>query len=212
MKTIKLFSLAAVAAVTFAACSSNAVESSDQKKVAEATVESVKYTVNPATSEVSWHGKKLAYGHSGVITLKSGELALEGDKLVSGNFEIDMTSVTETGNPDTEKATQLAGHLMNEDFFDAEKFPVSKFEITSAEKKEDGTYTINGNLTIKGITKNIAFPATIAQNGNEVTANAEFTINRIDWDIRYGSGVSGAVADQAISDDIDFKVSLKASK
>jgi polyisoprenoid-binding protein YceI len=198
-------------AILFSACSSNGVETSDAKKKADATKESITYKVDPKQSELNWSGKKLASGHSGLIEIKSGEISAEGDKITAGKFEVDMKTITEPGNPDQEKAAYLTGHLMSEDFFDAEKYPVTSFEITGVDEK-DGKFTISGNLTIKGISKNISFPAKVKADGEKLTADAEFTINRNDWGVTYGSGITGAAADQAIHDDIEFKISLVALK
>jgi polyisoprenoid-binding protein YceI len=213
-KTInKMMIIAALSGLLFVSCSSDAVEAGEKKESAQASEHSITYRVNTSESELHWHGKKLAYGHSGLITISSGSLSMEADKLSAGKFEIDMKTIKETGeNIDPEKASQLEGHLMSADFFDVEKFPLSTFEITAAEKNADGTYKISGNLTIKGITKNIEFPATIQTTGDKLMAQAEFTINRTNWDIKYGSGISGAVGDMVISDDITFKVILKADK
>lgn len=213
MKTIKYFSFAVLATAILSSCGSDAVEATDKKDVAEATVESIVYKVDTATSVLNWHGEKVAYGHDGVIEITTGELTMKGDTLTSGNFTVDMKTIKATdegGKP--EDLAKLAGHLMAPDFFDAEKFPTSKFEITSAEKQTDGTYGISGNMTIKDVTKNISFPATIKVEGEKLTANAEFTINRNDWGVVYGSGMSGAIGDAIISDDIKFKVNLVANK
>lgn len=197
--------------IFFSSCSSDGVKTSDAKEKADATAESITYKVVPEKSEVYWYGKKLAYGHGGLITIKSGEVSAEGTKITAGKFDIDMSTIVETGSDDAEKAAQLAGHLMSEDFFDAAKYPVSSFEITGV-KGEETKFDISGNLTIKGITKNLTFPAMVVVDGDQLTASGEFIINRNDWGVSYGSGISGAVADQAIHDDISFKVSIVAKK
>jgi polyisoprenoid-binding protein YceI len=74
------------------------------------------------------------------------------------------------------------------------------------------THTVKGNLTIKGVSKNIEFPAKVTVAGDDITATASFTINRNDWGVTYGSGLSGAVGDKIIGDNIDYKVSLKGKK
>ncbi len=198
-------------AVIFSSCGSDATEATDAKKEAEATEKSVTYIVDASNSQVQWTGTKLTYGHTGVIEIKSGELSAEGEKITAGAFMIDMNTIKETGEDlDPEKAMQLAGHLMDVDFFDAAAFPTSSFAITGVEGK-DGNYTISGNLTIKGIEKNISFLAEVKADGKKLTADAEFIINRNDWGVSYGSGASGAVADQAIGDDITFVVHLEAA-
>ena len=70
----------------FSSCSSDGVETSEAKEKAAATVESITYKVVPEKSEVIWSGKKLAYGHTGLIDIKSGEISAEGSKITAGNF------------------------------------------------------------------------------------------------------------------------------
>lgn len=214
MKNFKFFFFALIAAGTMTACGDSATTASDAENVAEAGKGAVSYTVNVNESQVEWHGSKLAYGHSGLINLTDGALAIEAGNLTSGNFTIDMKTMKETGGKDAESAAKLAGHLMSADFFDVEKHPTAKFEVTgsTALASDSTTHTVKGNLTIKGVSKNIEFPAKVTVAGDDVTATASFTINRNDWGITYGSGLSGAVGDNIIGDNIDYKVSLKGKK
>lgn len=206
-RNLALMFLAGAAIIS--SCGSDATEATDAKKEAEATKESVTYVVDASKSSVQWTGSKLAYSHTGTIDIISGELSVEGEKITAGAFMIDMKTIKETGDVDPEKAMQLAGHLMDVDFFDAAAHPTSSFQITGVEEA-DGKYTISGNLTIKGISKNITFPAKVGADGKKLLADAEFTINRNDWGVSYGSGISGAIADEAIGDDIAFVVHLEA--
>jgi polyisoprenoid-binding protein YceI len=211
MKTVKILSLSTVFVAALSSCGSDAVEATDKKEVSTDTVATIAYGVDTAASVLNWHGEKLAYGHDGTIEITSGELSMKGDTLKAGNFVVDMKTIVETGEGKPEDKAKLAGHLMAADFFDAEKYPVSKFEITAAVKK-DGKYEVSGNLMIKDSTKNITFPADIKVEGDKVTATAEFTIDRTQWNVVYGSGISGAVGDNIISNDIKFKVNLVANK
>lgn len=207
-RNLALMFLAGAAIIS--SCGSDATEAKDAKKEAEASEQSVTYIVDASGSSVQWTGTKLAYGHTGLIDIKSGELSVEGKKITAGAFMIDMNTIKETGEDiDPEKAMQLAGHLMSPDFFDAAAFPTSSFAITGVDDV-DGKYTVSGNLTIKGVEKNISFPAKVEADGKKLLADAEFTINRNDWGVSYGSGISGAIADEAIGDDITFVVHLEA--
>ncbi len=69
------------------------------------------------------------------------------------------------------------------------------------------THTVSGNLTMKGITKNIEFPTGITFNENSVEATAKFNINRKQWDIVYLGQ-----PDDLVKDDIHLGILLKASK
>ena len=209
----KTLLLLTAGATFFAACNGggdNTVETKEAGDAAEATVESVTYTVDTAASTLHWHGEKAAYGHDGTIQVQSGQLTVEGDKINSGTFTVDMSTIEE--NEDSyeskDKAKKLEGHLMSEDFFNAEKYPTSTFEITNV--KAD---SISGNLTIKDITKEIKFPADVKMNGDTLHAFADFTINRADWNVKYGSkSFFDLAADKIISNDIAYKVELVATK
>jgi polyisoprenoid-binding protein YceI len=96
--------------------------------------------------------------------------------------------------------------LKGGDFFSVSEFPSAQLEIL----KYDGI-NLTGDLTIKEITKEITFPATISVNNTEVRGQANFTINRTDFGVVYGSGNFFDLAkDQVISDEILFDVSIKA--
>ena len=224
--TMKLRSilLIATAATVVSACSSeepkNKVEAKEKKEVAKKTAESVAYNINIGESTVMWEGKKtfvVDYKHGGTINLTAGELTVKENNIESGNFTLDMASIAEVGGKDAESSAQLAGHLMSGDFFDVEQFPTATFEITgaSAEAGEDGaTHKISGNLTIKGQGKNIEFPAKVTIDGDKLTASANFTIDRSQWGIAYGSNslIDGLLDDQVIDDNISYEINLVANK
>ncbi len=211
MKRVNLLLLAASTAFLMS-CGNGGetVDAGEEGTEATATTESTTYTVDTEKSTVEWTGKKLAYGHTGVIQIKDGEVSVENGTLKAGNFTIDMNTMDETTTAsDEEKEQKLVGHLKSDDFFKVGQFPTSEFAIT---KVENGN--ISGNLTILDVTKEISFPAQVNVTDNELTANAEFTINRTDWGIKYASGnfFEDLAADKAISDDIAYKVNLVATK
>src|SRR5919112_1869202 len=53
-------------------------------------------TVDPAKSTLTWNAKKVGGEHSGNVKIAKGVLNIESDKLVGGNFVMDMTSITDT--------------------------------------------------------------------------------------------------------------------
>jgi polyisoprenoid-binding protein YceI len=112
---------------------------------------------------------------------------------------------------------KLIGHLKSDDFFAVEKHPRANFKITSVAPIKGAiagaaNYTVNGNLTIKGITNPVSFPAVIAFNNNTITAkSAPITLNRTKWDIRYGSKTFFEnIGDKAIYDDFTVQFNLVA--
>jgi len=170
----------------------------------------VTYAVNIYKSELQWHGEKTPeYGHTGTVNIKSGELFVEGDKLTGGKIEVDLRSIKVT-NLDAPGSNKLTGHLMSADFFDVANFPTATFNVTTAEKNQDGSYGITGDLSVKGVVRSISFPAKITIEGKNLLAEAEFTVNRVDFGANYGSASIGASPEDIISDHVSINVSIKA--
>lgn len=171
------------------------------------------YKVDAAKSKIAWLGQNVAGGkHTGGIGISKGELVLDGGKLTGGSFTVATNTIIVT-DLEGDRATRLANHLKNEDFFDAPKFPEATFKIT----KVTGTgsnLSITGDLTIKDITKSITFPATVSQTGNTVNAAAKgVKIDRTQFDVKYRSGnFFSGLGDRAISDEFQLDIELVATK
>jgi len=165
----------------------------------------IKEKVTITESSIIWKGKKvIGSSHNGTIDLKEGYFEFENDALVGGHFEIDMTSIT---NNDLEGKyrTKLEGHLKSDDFFSVEKHPTASFKINEV-KRSDSSYSITGDMTIKGITNSVSFD--LIMKGSTSTANIE--IDRSKFDVRYGSGsFFDDLGDKTISDTIELNVTLK---
>ncbi len=163
-------------------------------------------TVDTAQSTVQWTGRKVSGEHHGDVQIKSGTLTVEGGKLVGGNFVMDLATIT-NHDLEGEYKGKLEGHLKSADFFDVDNHPEAKFEITNVQDgAEAGTVAISGNLTIRGVTKNITFDAQVQEaSDSAVKATADFNIAREDWGVNYAGQ-----ADDLISKEINFKVTLVA--
>ncbi|MFK8056183.1 MAG: YceI family protein [Saprospiraceae bacterium] len=180
-------------------------------------MQGVTYNVNAAESQVMWTGRKVVGdSHTGTLTVSEGRLMMGGDKLVGGEFTIDMNSLTNTDIADAKSKGNLEGHLKNEDFFEVSKFPTAEFKLLQVQPVTgDATVTHNltGNLTLKGVTKSITVPANIIITDAMISAvTPAFDINRTDWGVKYGSGLTGAVGDKVISDQVALVISLKATR
>jgi len=169
----------------------------------------VTYTVDAAKSNITWLGKKVTGSHNGTISLKSGSLNVNGKNVTGGTFVIDMTSIK-----DADGSEKLEGHLKADDFFGSAKFPTSTFVITKV-TGSGANVNVSGNLTIKGITKPLSFPATVTLN-EDGTASAlagKITVDRTKYDIRYGSkSFFDSIGDKAIDDNFEIGVKLTAKK
>ncbi len=175
------------------------------------------YNVDTQKSALAWEAKKVTGQHNGLIKIKNGKLQVDNKKPVSGSFDIDMTSITVLDIEDPGYNKKLVDHLKNDDFFSVDKHPTANFKtvaiapITNA-KAGGATHNVRGNLTIKGITQPVSFPATITTDGKTLRAVAEITIDRSKFDVRYGStSFFDGLGDKAIYNDIKFNLDLVAA-
>ncbi len=123
----------------------------------------------------------------------------------SVEFTAKMTSV-DTGVEGRDK------HLRSADFFEVEKFPEMTFKSTKVEKSGN-QWMITGNLTMKGVTKQVSFPFNIAgflpgERGTRMGATAETTINRKDFGVNYGNTLPNGTAQ--LSDDVKIVLNIEA--
>ncbi len=171
------------------------------------------YTVDTDKSAITWIGRKVTGEHNGTIKLASGLLVATDNNLKSGNFKLDMNTIT-CADLSGEYADKLLGHLKSEDFFSVEKNPYSTFTITKISKVVSNTANITGDLTIKGIKNSITFPATINFSGNTIVAEAKkVLVDRTKYDIRYGSkSFFDKIGDKAIDDEFELSIKLVATK
>lgn len=207
-----LLSLSVVAAM-FASCAGNpeGTKAATTEAVAvNETAAADAFKVDTETSTVEWLGTKVTGKHNGTIKIQSGELKFDEAGVINGgNFVIDMNTIEAIDLKDNaEMKGNLEGHLKAEDFFDAAKYPTSKFEIAEVKNNGNGALTVSGNLTIKDVTKNITFEAKEVENTDtKKVLSADFNINRNDWGVNYEGK-----KDDLISKEINFKINLVAVK
>ncbi len=188
----------------------------EQQEAVIATGES--FTIDAAGSTIGWIGTKTGGQHNGRFVLSEGTFTVADGNLTGGSFNIDVTSL-EVNDLTGEDKAKLEGHLKSGDFFQADSFPTAKFEITSVtpfdaatatSKLEGATHTISGNLTLRGETKNVTFPAIVKIEGANVSAVADFNIDRTNWGLNY-KGPNNP-ADWFIAKEVNLKLDVKAAK
>jgi len=163
------------------------------------------FKANTGKSELKWTGKKVTGEHWGFIGLKEGKLIVKNNKITSGEFIINMNSMTCKDLTDESYNQKLIGHLKSDDFFSVEKFPTAKLTITESGSFVKGEATVNGKLTIKDITHPVIFKAKKTEN----TYVAQIVIDRSKYEVKYGSGKFFAgLGDNMIYDDFTLDVKL----
>ena len=170
------------------------------------------YKVDTKASEVAWVAKKVTGQHNGVVGLKEASFVVEDGKLKGGSFAIDMSSLVVL-DLEGESKGKLEGHLKSEDFFDVEKFPTATFKITKAVAQGENNYKVVGDITIKGITQEIQFPAELKEANGKLVGTANLTIDRTKFNVKYGSGsFFDNLGDKTIYDNFELAVKIVASK
>lgn len=161
-------------------------------------------TIDAAASSIGFTGAKVTGQHNGSFPTFTGTLDLDPARIENSrvSVDIDTTSVT-TDTP------RLTTHLKSADFFDVERFPRATFTSTSITPggANGATHTITGNLALHGVTRAISFPATVTVSPSEVSATAEFVINRREFGIVYAG-----MPDNLIRDDVAMHLRLRAPR
>lgn len=169
--------------------------------------------VDTKSSKVVWGAKKVTGTHAGNIPLTSGSLIVDGDKLKGGSFVFDVKNLTVTDVTDASMNGKLTTHLKSPDFFSVEAHPEAKFVISTVTPKGANAYEVTGKLTIKGITNDVKFPATVKSDGKKITADAKIAVDRTKYDIKFRStNFFENLGDKAIENDFTLDVSLVANK
>jgi polyisoprenoid-binding protein YceI len=218
-KTAILASMAA--ALIFTACSDNNTTTTETNAVATEALSAdggEAYAVVPAESELTWNGKKVGGEHSGNIDLQNGQLLVANEQVVGGEFTIDMTTITNTDLTDAKYNSDLVGHLKSDDFFGVEQHPTANFKINRVSPIANATagqpnYNVEGDLTVKGKTNPVSFPATVTVENGTASAKADVIIDRSKYDVRYGSNsFFDNLGDKAIEDNFTVSLDLTAKK
>jgi polyisoprenoid-binding protein YceI len=170
------------------------------------------FKVNADQSSVGWVGTKPTGQHTGILKVTDGMINARKNKLLSGMFTLDMASIN-CKDLEGKSKDGLEGHLKSPDFFDVAKYPTATFKVSSIKPiaanqnvvLEGATHNISGNLTMKGMTKNVTFPAVIKVEDKMLSATADFNIDRTEWGITYG-------ADGKVAKEINLKLNIVANQ
>jgi polyisoprenoid-binding protein YceI len=167
-----------------------------------------KFNADTLKTNLLWFGEKVTGQHTGTVKLESGWINWQDNRIISGEFNIDMATIKES-----EGNQQLEGHLKSDDFFAVVKFPVTKLVITGSTPFDKGNGIVSGTLTIKGITNPVEFKAAMQKKDNGLWFFANIVIDRTKYNIRYGSGsFFDNLGDKTIYDDFRLKVNLFVMK
>lgn len=175
-------------------------------------METKKFKLESAKSNINWIGRKVTGSHNGTIDIKEGTLVFNNGKLSEGNVVIDTTSIKILDITDPATNAQFAGHLASDDFFNSAEYPEALFVITSATPGSNDTMHIDGNLTIKGIKHPTAFDALVTSNDSNATLSGKIVIDRTKYGIKFRSGnFFKDLGDTLIHNDFELNINVTAT-
>lgn len=194
----------------------------DAGDVATSTEASNSFSVISDQSVINWEGYKPTGTHTGTVNISEGAIAMKNGNIESGEFTLDMSTIT-NADLDGKMKDNLEAHLKGtvdekrNDFFDIRTYPTGGFAITKVTKlmnDPEATHIVNGNLTLKGVTKQVSFRAKVESNGNQVTASSvPFKIDRTEWNIQFKSKkFFENLKDNFINDEMGIQINLVAQK
>ena len=164
--------------------------------------------VDKLSSNVQWIGRKVTGEHSGRIQLAGGFIVKNDGKLESGEILMNMQSITVDDIEDPKWNQKLVDHLINDDFFDSEKYPTAKFVFNKFKGKGADT-NVSGEMTIRDKTVSTDFILNVVMDVDSSFASGSINIDRTLFDIKYGSGTFFEdLGDRMIMDEfsLNFKV------
>jgi polyisoprenoid-binding protein YceI len=180
-----------------------------EKTVSEERGEKV--MLDTAASFIRFMGHSVGHSHAGRFKMKEGLIYVQEEHIMGGSFLIDIASM-EMEEKSSAVQQKLRPHLLSGDFFDVQKYPEARFDIVKVEGYKGSSvrganYMISGNLTMKGVTRAISFPANIQFKEGVVTGKANFNINRSWWNMSYGSDKS--LGNKFISDEVNVELECR---
>lgn len=213
---IKVVVFGVMVSIACVHCVSKKPAEAESKIETAATLSGELYKLDTVNSVIEWIGSAPGdYKHNGIVKFSQGSVSVDADALTSVDLTVSMNSITSVDQSGEDKM-HLEDHLKNKDFFEVEQFPVGRFQLVRASRVNDSlgySLQVEGNLTLKNITRPVSFRATSKKDERGFTAESvPFNINRTHWDIVYHSGVIGTVKDKLINDNITLKVKLVAIK
>ena len=168
------------------------------------------YTIDKAHSEVLFQVRHLISKVRGRFSDFSGTIAFDYEDPANSTVGLQVQAASiDTAEPNRDT------HLRSDDFFAADTFPTLDFKSTRIASRGKNLYDVEGDLTIRGVTKRIVLPIThlgAAKDpwGNEKIAfEGEVTINRKDFGLNWNAALEAGGF--LVGDDVKISLSIQAA-
>src|ERR1700712_1476792 len=167
------------------------------------------YTIDAAHSSIGFSAR-----HAMVTKVRGTFDEFEGTAVLDGdNPAISSAKVTIKAHSIDTRNQQRDDHLKSNDFFSMDEFPEITFVSTSAAQKDETTFDLTGDLTVKGVTNSITIPFEYQGSATDPFGNArvgfegKVTINRKDYGVSFNVGLEAGgvlVSDKIV---LEFDIS-----
>ena len=158
-----------------------------------------------------------AMGHNPTIGIRtfSGEVAFERDALQADGFRLTIQAASLAVMDDiSDKDRREIERVMKTEVLEIEHYPEIRFEAlspTTVNKVDASLYsaTLNGNLSLHGVTRAESIPVRITSMGEMLRASGEFTLKQSNYQIKPVSVAGGALK---LKDELKFSFEMVANK
>jgi polyisoprenoid-binding protein YceI len=156
-------------------------------------------TLQAAQSELAFTSRQMGVPVDGRFKRFDAQLNFDPRKPETGKvtFTIDLSSVS-LGTP------ELEAELAKAPWFDSKKMPQASFQSTAVKATGAGKFEVAGKLSIKGQTRDIVVPITLAQAGGVSTATGGFVLKRLEFKIGDGEWADTSM----VANDVQVKFKL----
>jgi polyisoprenoid-binding protein YceI len=167
------------------------------------------WAIDPVHSEVSFVVRHMMISKvRGRFDTFEGTLVTAEDPLESTvTASVDLSSIS-TGQE------QRDAHIRSADFFEVEKYPTMTFTSTAIKAGEEG-FILEGDLTLKGVTKTVAFNLEVsgfgpdAYGGTRAGFSATTVINRMDYGVAFNGPIPGVPGGVAVSENVTINLEIE---
>lgn len=161
--------------------------------------------VIPAQSDISFTSRQMGVPVDGRFSRWSAQIRFDPRQPAAGQvaFTIDTGSAG-FGSPETD------AEVPKPSWFHVARFPQATFQSTAIKPTGAGRYEVSGKLTLKGVSRDVVVPVTLAQSGAQTTATGSFHLKRLDFHIGDGEWAdTSMVANEVL---VKFKLALSGMK
>jgi len=139
------------------------------------------WAVDYQQSFIRFTGDQAGAPFTGEWTQWSASMQFDEQRLAEGLFDVEIQTL-QINSGDEERD----GYIIGNEFFDAEKFQIARFQANNFTQTEEGKYQSNGQLSIKGLSKAVLFTFSIKREQGKLILEGTSTIDRMSWNIGTG--------------------------